>query len=115
MQRLCSLGANSIQENRKLCTTIFTQIQNANYSNILTISERFFPQTPDKFPFDVFLSLLIDELFNAMVGKLTNPIYFNAWMLTNHFLISIDSNNNVNKKLKFENYLFKLKGILQGA
>ena len=50
-----------------------------------------------------------------MVGKLTNPIYFNAWMLTNHFLISIASNNNVNKKLKFENYLFKLKGILQGA
>lgn len=114
IQRLCGLGANSIRENRKLCTTIFTQIQNANYSNILTISERFFPQTSDKFPFDVFLSLLIDELFNIMVGKLTNSIYFNVWMLTNNFIVSITS-NNVNKKLKFENYLFKLKDVLQGA
>lgn len=68
----------------------------------------------DKFPFDVFLALLVDELFNVMVGQLTNPVYFNVWVLTNHFLISITS-NNVNKKLKFENYLFKLKGILQGA
>ena len=97
-----------LQEMFDLAHKIFSNIQSANFANVLTIS-RFiaFKNEKDKFDFILFLDILV------LVCKdlyLQDKVSANIYVLTN----TLNNNKyifNVDKKSLFEHYLIELKLI----
>lgn len=85
---------------------IFSNIKNANFANILTIS-RFiaFKNEKDKFDFNLFLDILL-EVCKEMYwnNEITSDIYCLTNKLNNNKYIF-----NIDKKSLFEHYLIELK------
>lgn len=111
---LCQVGLKSVKSNEALCRNIFTQIQNASYSNILNIPETFFSTKNTNFPFDVFLRILSTTIFDIINQSQIPFAYYDAALLTFKFLDSC-RNPRIDKRAELEHYLFDLKQMLRGA
>lgn len=102
-------------EMNSLAVKIITQIENANFSNTLTLVNKFdFEKKDDSGKYDlvIFGKLLI---YNSkrLYKESVEPKYYNAYMVSNEF------NNNlripkVDKKMLFYNYLIKLRKAMRG-
>lgn len=111
---LCRVGLQAVRSVEALCKNIFTQIQNASYSNILNIPETFFSTSNQNFPFVVFLRILTTTIFD-MINQSQIPFsYYDAALLTFKFIDNC-RNPRIDKRVELEHYLFDLKQILRGA
>lgn len=103
----------NIDEIVSLCEKIFLKINVANYSNVLTIPEKIcFTKEPDgKIDFNIFSYILINISKSLYENK---QIDFKIYEMTSKFF---DDTHilNINKRHLFENYLVRLKFMLEGG
>lgn len=106
---LCTLGVNGFNDMLKLAYSIFTNIVKATYGNLFNISNRFFPRSEDKFPFEVFVLMLYKTCYKLL---LQGNVNYDAMILTFHLVQDIRKPRSDNRLL-FEKYLFELKSCLR--
>lgn len=110
-------GNNSlIDDIQNLCITIFDRIDNANISNILSISNKIDfnnKNSDDKYPIDLFKRILYYISYERCLNY-KNNIYHAVYDLTRDYINSI-SMLNINQQRKFEQYLFRLKILLKNG
>ena len=106
------LKESNIDDIVELCNKIFLKISVANYSNVLTISEKISltKDCEDKIDFRVFVYLLMNIGYDLY---LSNQISFDVFQKTSDFY-----NNsfilNINKRHLLEHYLVELKMLVEG-
>lgn len=106
---LSTLGVSSFNDMLKLAYSIFTNITKATYGNLFNISNRFFPRSEDKFPFEVFASMLYKTCYKLL---LQGSFSYDAILLTFQLIQDIRKPRSDNRLL-FEKYLFDLKSCLR--
>ena len=106
---LSTLGVSSFNDMLKLAYSIFTNITKATYGNLFNISNRFFPRSEDKFPFEVFASMLYKTCYKLL---LQGSFSYDAMLLTFQLVQDIRKPRSDNRLL-FEKYLFDLKSCLR--
>lgn len=106
---LSTLGVSSFNDMLKLAYSIFTNITKATYGNLFNISNRFFPRSEDKFPFEVFASMLYKTCYKLL---LQGSFSYDAMLLTFRLVQDIRKPRSDNRLL-FEKYLFDLKSCLR--
>lgn len=100
----------SIEQLTSLCEKIFLKIQQASYSNVLTISNKldFSDQSQEgKFNFSIFVCVL---KYTALKLYTNRQINYKMWQLCNEFTTST-SIRNINFQYLLENFLINLKLI----
>lgn len=103
---------HSIAEMKAFAEKIFLQIGIANYSNILTISNRINFKDNDKlFNFDVFVFVLIHVAMNLYAKGM---ISYKGYLVTDDFYNDTKI-PHINKLHLFEHYLFRLKLVYEEA
>lgn len=106
---LCTLGVTGFNDMLKLAYSIFTNIVKATYGNLFNISNRFFPRSEDKFPFEVFVLMLYKTCYKL---SLQGNVNYDAMILTFQLVQDIRKPRSDNRLL-FEKYLFELKSCLR--
>lgn len=106
---LSTLGVSSFNDMLKLAYRIFTNITKATYGNLFNISNRFFPRSEDKFPFEVFALMLYKTCYKLL---LQCSFSYDAMLLTFQLIQDIRKPRSDNRLL-FEKYLFDLKSCLR--
>lgn len=106
---LCTLGVTGFNDMLKLAYSIFTNIVKATYGNLFNISNRFFPRSEDKFPFEVFVLMLYKTCYKL---SLQGNVNYDAMILTFRLVQDIRKPRSDNRLL-FEKYLFELKSCLR--
>lgn len=106
---LSTLGVSSFNDMLKLAYSIFTNITKATYGNLFNISNRFFPRSEDKFPFEVFALMLYKTCYKLL---LQGSFSYDAILLTFQLIQDIRKPRSDNRLL-FEKYLFDLKSCLR--
>lgn len=108
--KLKDVPLNSMIE---LSCKIFQQINKANYSNVLTIPDKFwFGKEPDndKLEFDIFAYIMQIQCYKMYCSyQIPFCVYTKTCEFTNNLSIF-----NINKKNLFENFLVSLKMVLGG-
>lgn len=109
--RVIEFQKHNLESMIELADKIFLKLQNANYSNILTIPDKlsFSNDSDDKFDFSVFSYILLMRCFYLYND---NCIPYKAYESTSRFY-----NNllipNINRKQLFEHFIFELKQVLK--
>lgn len=106
---LCTLGVSGFNDMLKLTYSIFDNISKATYGNLFNISNKFFPLSADKFPFEVFALMLYKTCYKLLLKGNCN---YEAMILTFQLIQDIRKPKSDNRLL-FEKYLFELKSCLR--
>lgn len=113
--KVIRLSSEPLQDIVNLCVKVFNSIGAANYSNVLTIPNKFYFTEKDKaennLNFDTFCYVLD---MTAVSMYLSAQISYSCYQLT-HELYNDTFITNINKKQLFEHYLIELKMLVEGS
>lgn len=108
------LSTQPLQEMDTLAEKVFLSIGNANFSNMLTITNRIaFEGEKDKFDYKVFVKMLKHAIVSLITKDGSKTIYYSAYKLTTDLVKAINT-PNMNAKMLFDNYLCCLQKTMRG-
>lgn len=108
------LSTQPLQEMDNLANKIFSAIGTANFSNMLTITNKLaFEEEKDKFDYKVFVKMLKHSILSLIMKDGSNTVYYSAYKLTTDLVKSINT-PNINAKMVFDHYLCCLQKTMRG-
>lgn len=102
-----NLNFRTIQDTINLCDTIINKLGQANFANMLTITNKInFKDEYDKIDFDLFIGMLLKKVAESYI-KTNNKLYLIQYNILQD-KIKLLTNSKINKQLFTTNLLIKL-------